>query len=106
MEERLEKIETQVGKRNLLERLEKHPELKERFEMIVDIVENVSGEVEKADEAERRAIEAVRQLGNEIVHGWAQRQQQKKENECAQREKVSRKEKKRSTGSRSSEKSR
>ena len=78
MEERLDKIETQVGRRDLLERLEKHPELKERFEMIMDIVENVSGEVEKADEAERRAIEAVRQLGNEIVHGWAQRQQQKK----------------------------
>jgi len=69
MEERLDKIETQVGRRDLLERLEKHPELKERFEMIMDIVENVSGEVEKADEAERRAIEAVRQLGNEIVHG-------------------------------------
>jgi hypothetical protein len=48
-----------------LERLEKRPELEERFEMIMDIVENVSGEVEKADEAERRAIEAVRQLGNE-----------------------------------------
>jgi hypothetical protein len=105
-EERLEKIEKQVARWNLLELLEKHPELKERFEMILDIVENVSGEVEKADEAERRAIEAVRQLGNEIVHGWAQRQQQKKENECDQREKFSRKEKKRSTGSRSSEKSR
>jgi hypothetical protein len=48
-----------------LERLEKRPELEERFEMIMDIVENVSAEVEKADEAERRAIEAVRQLGNE-----------------------------------------
>ncbi|PYX84929.1 MAG: hypothetical protein DMG70_05215 [Acidobacteria bacterium] len=88
------------------ERLEKHPELKERFERIMDIVENVSGEVEKADEAERRAIEAVRQLGNEILLGWAQRQQQKKENECDPRGKFSRKEKKRSTGSRSSEKSR
>jgi hypothetical protein len=105
MEERLEKIETQVGERNLLERLEKHPELKERFKMILDIVENVSGEVEKADEAERRAIEAVRQLGNEIVHGWAQRQQQKKERECDQKAELSRKEKKRFTGSRSSEKS-
>src|SRR5438309_9388577 len=63
MEERLEKSARQVGRRNLSERLEKHPELKERFEMIMDIVENVSGEVEKADEAERRAIEAVRQLG-------------------------------------------
>ena len=105
MEKRLEQIETQVGRRNLLERLENHPELKERFEMIVDIVENASGDVEKADEAEGRAIEAVRQLGNEIVQGWAQRQHQKKENECNPKVEFSRKEKKRSTGSRSSEKS-
>ena len=105
MEKRLEEIEKQVGERNLLERLEKHPELKERFEMILDIVENTSGDVEKADEAERRAIEAVRQLGNEILQGWAQRQHQKKEHECDQNVELSRKEKKRSTGSRSSEES-
>jgi len=105
MEKRLEQIETQVGRRHLLERLEKHPELVERFEMILDIVENVAGDVEKADEAERRAIEAVRQLGNEIVQGWAQRQHQKKENQWDQKVEFSRKEKKRSTGSRSSEKS-
>lgn len=105
MEKRLEPIETQVGRRNLSERLEQHPELQERFEMILDIVENTCGDVEKADEAERRAIEAVRQLGNEIVQGWAQRQQQKKENECDQKGELSRKEKKLSTGSRSSEKS-
>ena len=106
MEEHFEESARQVGRRNLLERLEKHPELKERFERILDIVENVSGEVEKADEAERRAIEAVRQLGNEILLGWAQRQEQKKETECDQREEFSRKEKKRSTGSPSSGKSR
>jgi hypothetical protein len=76
-----------------LERLEGHPELKERFEMILDIVENASGDVEKADEAERRAIEAVRQLGHEIVQGWAQRQHEKKENECDQKGEFSRKEK-------------
>lgn len=105
MEKRLEPIETQVERRNLSERLEQHPELKERFEMILDIVENTSGDVEKADEAERRAIEAVRQLGNEIVQGWAQRQHQKKENEWDQKGELSRKEKKLSTGSRSSEKS-
>ena len=106
MGERFEKVEAEVARRNLLERLEKHPELKERFEMIVDIVDNAAGDVEKADEAERRAIEAVRQLGNEIVQGWAQRQHQKKENEYEQKPEVSRKEKKRSTGSWSSEKSR
>ena len=60
---------------------------------ILDIVENASGEVEKADEAERRAIEAVRQLGNEIVQGWAQRQHQKKEHECDQKVELSRKKK-------------
>ena len=105
MEKRLEAIERQVGERNLLERLEKHPELKERFAMILDIVENASGDVEKADEAERRAIEAVRQLGQEILQGWAQRQHQKKEHECDQNVELSRKEKKTSTGLRSSEKS-
>ena len=106
MGERFEKVEAQVARRNLLERLGKHQELEERFEMILDIVENAAGDVEKADEAERRAIEAVRQLGNEIVQGWARRQHQKKENEYDQKPEVSRKEKKRSTGSRSSEKSR
>ena len=106
MGERFEKIEGQVGrKRNLSERLEKHPELKERFEMILDIVENAAGDVEKADEAERRAIEAVRQLGNEIVQGWAEDQHQKKNNEYDQKPEASRKEKKLSTGSRSSQKS-
>jgi len=63
-EERLEKIEKQVARWNLLELLEKHPELKELFEMIIDICGG--GE---SDEAERPAIEA----GDEIVHGWAQR---------------------------------
>jgi hypothetical protein len=106
MGERLEKIGAPVARRNLLERLEKHPELKERFEMIVDIVENAAGDVEKADEAERRAIEAVRQLGNEIVQGWAERQHQKKEDEWDKKSGMSRKAKKNSIGSRSSEKSR
>lgn len=107
MGERFEKIEGRVErKRSVAERLDKHPELKERFEMILDIVENVGGDVEKADEAERRAIEAVRQLGNEIVQGWAERQHQKKQTEYDQKAEVSRKGKKTSTGSQSSERSR
>ena len=92
-------------KPTLIERLEEHPELKERFERILDIVDNVGGDVEKADEAERRAIEALRQLGNEVVHEWARRQQHKKETQYNALPGVDRKEKKTSTGSRSSEKS-
>ena len=43
------------------------------------MIENAGGDVEKAAEAERRIIEELRQMGNEVLHGWARRQQQKKE---------------------------
>ena len=106
MEDSADRIERQANrKRSLMERLEEHPELRQRFEMILEIVENATGDVEKADEAERRTIEAVRQLGNETVQAWAQRQQEKKKNEYAAKAGVNRRKKKRSIGSRSSEKS-
>jgi hypothetical protein len=107
MGERFEKIEGKTGgkKETLAERLKQHPELAERFEMILDIVDNAAGDVEKADEAERRAIEAVRQLGNEVLQDWAQRQHQKKEQEYDAKTEVSRKQKKTSIGTRSSERS-
>ena len=54
-----------------LERLKRHPGLKERMSFILDLVENSHGDVIKADAAEKHALEAVRQLGNEVLHGWA-----------------------------------
>lgn len=56
-----------------LERINRHPALKERMSSILDVVENSSGEVIKADTAERQALEAVRQLGNEVLHDWSGR---------------------------------
>jgi hypothetical protein len=96
MAEHLENSERQLGRKRqqLAERLEEHPELKKRFEMILDIVDNAAGDVEKAEEAERQAIEAVRQLGKEVVQGWADRQHQKKQDECGKTPGMSRKEKK------------
>ena len=55
------------------ERLERHPALKARMERILDVVENASGDVHRADEAERRAIEEVRQMGLEIMQDWGQK---------------------------------
>lgn len=57
---------------NLTTRLETHPKLKARFESILDIAENTNGDLISADEAEQRAIEQVRQLGNELLHDWAE----------------------------------
>ena len=88
------------------DRLQAHPELRSRFEMILAIVENVAGEVETADEAERRALDAVRHLGHEVLQGWARHHHQKKAAEVAQQAGVSRKGKKTASGTRSSARSR
>lgn len=55
----------------LEERLHSHPRLKNRMESLLEIVEDTSPEIEKADEAELRVIEALRGLGNDLLHEWA-----------------------------------
>ena len=42
-------------------------------------IENAGGDVEKAAVAEQRVIDAVRELGNDVLQGWAHRQHEKKE---------------------------
>jgi hypothetical protein len=94
-----------IRKRSLEERTNDLPEVKARFERMLDLIENAAGDVEKAAEAERRVAEELRQMGNEVLHSWARRQQQKKEEEFDSRPSVNRKEKKTSTGTRGLDKS-
>ena len=84
--------------RSLEDRLRDHPELRVKIESLLAVVENAAGDVEKAEEAERRGTEELRQLGNEALHGWGGRQGQGKEEEVAQQPGVQRKEKKTSIG--------
>src|SRR5439155_9405953 len=90
---------------SLVERLKEYPEIKAKNERMLRIIENSGGDVEKAAEAERRIIEEMRQMGNEVLHGWARRQQQKKEKEYTAKAGLNRKEKKRFTGTPESGKS-
>lgn len=94
-----------IGQRSLEERLKDYPELKAKIEAMLGIIENAGGDVEKAAEAERRIIEEMRQMGNEVLHSWARRQQQKKEQQYDAKPGVNRKRKKNSTGTRGWEKS-
>ena len=57
----------------LCERLNRHPLLRARVESLLEVVEEAVGDGEKADAAERRVIEARRQLGNEALTAWAER---------------------------------
>jgi len=79
---------------NLEERLKEYPELKAKIEAMLAIIENAGGDVAKAAEAERRIIEELRQMGNEVLQDWARRQQEKKETEYNAKPGVNRKEKK------------
>lgn len=56
------------------ERLKKHPNLKKRFETILDIAENAHGDCIKANDAGEQVIEEVRKLGQEILQDWANNQ--------------------------------
>jgi len=94
-----------VAPASLEKRLEEYPELKAKIETLLAIIENAGGDVEKAAEAERRIIEELRQMGHEVLQGWARRQQQKKEEEYNAKPGVNRKEKKSSTGTPDWEKS-
>lgn len=84
--------------RSLEERLKEYPELKAKIEAMLAIIENAGGDVEKAAAAEQRIIEEMRQMGNEVLHSWARRQQEKKEAEYNTKPGVNRKRKKNSTG--------
>ena len=86
--------------RTLEERLQEYPELRARFEEMLAIVENADGDIVKADEAEERVIQELRQLGQSALQGWAERKQRLVQNESEGRSGVTRKVKKTSTGTR------
>ncbi len=62
---------------SLEERLSVHPQLFERIEALLNVVENSAADLEEADLAEQRVIEEVRQIGQQALSSWAERQHQK-----------------------------
>lgn len=61
----------------LLARVQAHPGLEKRIEAILDIIENTSGDLITADQAEGKAIEEVNKLGQELLKEWALNQHDK-----------------------------
>ena len=56
----------------LCERLNRHPRLRARVESLFAVVEDAAGDCKKADAAERRVIEALRQMGHDALTAWAE----------------------------------
>ena len=57
----------------LLERLNRHPHWRARVDRLLAVVEDAAGDCAKADAAERRVIDELRQMGNEALTAWAER---------------------------------
>ncbi len=75
-----------LGMHSWEERLKAHPLLRERFDALLGIVEDTSGDLDKADEAEQRVIEQTRQLGNELLRAWATAKEADKRQQARQGE--------------------
>jgi len=54
-------------------RLERHPIIKARISKLLDVMENAGGDLRRADDAERRAIDELRGMGQELLQGWGRR---------------------------------
>ena len=91
-----------MQKERLEERLHKHPALRARLEALLDMVEDESGQFERADDAEEFLISQLRSLGQEVLQEWATNEQQHVEQHWDNRPGVARKQKKDSTGTPSS----
>ena len=59
---------------DLNRRLGKFPEVRERVEELVQMMENCGDDLRKADAAEEKVQEILRGLGNQALHGWAGRE--------------------------------
>jgi len=94
-----------ISTTDLVHQLDKHPQLKARIKALLDVVENADGEVVKADEAEQRFIEELRLMGLDAMQAWAERKQNRVEAESDSRSDLTRKQKKASTGTPDSAKS-
>jgi hypothetical protein len=86
------------SKGSLEQRLKAHPELRAKVEVLLDVVEDAGEDLQKADVAEQRVLEELRQMGNQILREWAKGQEQKKSRQTQQQPGVQRKGKKNSTG--------
>ncbi len=54
----------------MAQRLERHPVMMARVQRLLDVMENTDGDVRRADAAERRTIDELRAMGQEVLQSW------------------------------------
>jgi hypothetical protein len=84
----------------LVHRLNRHPEFRDKIESLLDIADNKDGNANNADDAEDLICEELRVMGQRMLQDWAERKHERVVGESEKRNELSKKEKKGSTGTR------
>ena len=58
-------------KKSFTERMEVYPELKKHMEHMLDVVENIEGRADKANDAEIQVVDNMRKIGAAALQEWA-----------------------------------
>jgi hypothetical protein len=86
--------EFSATERQFLEALRQQPELRARFQSILELTRNADGPVQTAEAVEEQLIEVLRQLGHESMNQWAARAEQRVGTELQQQDATVRRRKK------------
>ena len=86
--------EFSATEKQFLEALRQHPELRARFQSILNLTRNADGPVQTAEAVEGQLIEALRQLGHESMNQWAAQAEQRVSTELQQQDATVRRRKK------------
>lgn len=65
------------AEKQFMQRLRQHPELRERFQSIMELTHTAEGPLKTADEMEERLIQELRQLGHTSMNDFAARAEQR-----------------------------
>ena len=72
--------------RSLDERFASRPDLRQRLLSIADMIDQAVAEGCTVHEAEARAMEQIRKLGNEVLRDWAQKSEQSAREQAQQKD--------------------
>jgi inosine/xanthosine triphosphate pyrophosphatase family protein len=78
--------EFSATEKQFLEALRQHPELRARFQSILDLIRQADGTVQTADAVEGQLIEVLRQLGHASMNQWAAQAEQRVSTELRQQD--------------------
>ena len=71
----------QVSDEEIVNGLRRHPQVRSRMISLLAAVDDASGDLKRADDAEDRLIEEIRRLGQEAMQAWAHSQVHETEQE-------------------------